>query len=262
MKTPSGVALRMHPNYLATHPLLTKISRSDLPKRSFGTKCKTLLTMKLVPSICILLSVASIKHTASASTIFDNGVPLIDVVGWDATGFIEAQSFRFNLDGTVSSITMFLYDDPGPWDNTVQYYFYNTAIDHPGMLLTSGVAQNKVAMDSGLVHLNGFPIQSVSFDLQTPFNFSGSTRYWLGLHLKQDYETVDTRWAASSAPEEDVVNWFQSQGIGPWISQPGGSNLSFQLHGSIVPEPSVSLLALVGTLFPMIAYRPRNFRNT
>ena len=192
-----------------------------------------------------LISVGFLGCRANAALVFNNGSPVTAEEGWDATGYIEADNFSIGSGASITQATIYLHDDPGPWDGTLEYFFYSDSGSTPNSILATGDGQNATILPTGLIFSSGpelgQEIQMVTFSLETPFQAQAGTTYWFGMHLKSDYSRTDTRWAVTNTTGN---HHYQSDGAGGWSS--GGRELSFEL--SSIPEPSSALLLGLGLL--------------
>jgi len=196
-----------------------------------------------------LLSAMTLQFVkvAEAATVFNNGGPLTNALGWDATGHIEADNFGFASDTTVRNGTVYFYDDFGPWDGTFEWSIYaNAPTGSPGNLLSSGNGSNVNVSNSGLIHSNGSVIRELTFDLETPFDASAGINYWLGVHLAGDFNRVNVRWALSSVVGTGNHHFSSAGGPGLWF--PGRGEFAFSLGDGVdvapVPLPAAAWLFL------------------
>jgi hypothetical protein len=198
-----------------------------------------------------LIAFGSLAGGVYATTIYNNGAPITSVIGWDATGSIEADNFTVASNSSIQQAKIYINDEYGLWDSTLEYFIYSDAGSAPGSILASGEGQNPTISLTGIMPLIGQEIQAVTFELESPFLAQAGTTYWFGMHLKSDYVRYNTRWAVSS---ETGNHFYQSGGAGGWFS--GGDELAFELTYVSIPEPSSMLLVGCGT-FAFIGRRRR-----
>jgi len=199
---------------------------------------------KLLPliafSILLLLPVGT-QNIFADPEIFDNGAPN-NLVGQENTVAIVADDFQVTQDVFLTDVHFFNFEDPNfvspptPWDGTLEYFIYN---DNAGMPANppfeSGIGQNIQKMNIGV----GFPTRpnaihyEYSFDLENPIQLQAGVKYWIGLHLANDFTTFDhIYWEATSTGfgSNGVTTLTGNNGNPPWVNT--GVNFAFSLTGA------------------------------
>ncbi len=186
-----------------------------------------------------------LPNCVMAETIYDNGPPDTSYgpVVFSLTG-TSAVSDSF----TLSSTTTLTGGQIALWVNSL--YSPDSSVDwsigvSPLSSSSSGTAV--LICSPADVTFNSYTLYNASFSLSTPSPLAPGA-YWLTLtnHLSLSSNTPssDAFWAASADPpdgSEAVTSWYWSPGSPP--------PESFQLFGTVVPEPgTVTLLgsALLG----------------
>jgi hypothetical protein len=58
-------------------------------------------------------------------------------------------------------------------------------------MAASGAGQNVATTDTGIGWINGGNIYRLEFDFETDFAAEAGVTYWLGIHLAEDFDSVD-----------------------------------------------------------------------
>lgn len=120
--------------------------------------------------------------SASAATLFDNGLPNT-VNGYSILGSTETRDdFTLTTDGNIVHVTFYFQNYTGitGWNQDVTYNIWDAQTG--GNLLATGAGANVTPVDSGLPWCcGGGNAWQVDFDLQAGFNASAGNTYWLGL---------------------------------------------------------------------------------
>ena len=134
------------------------------------------------------------------------------------------------------------------WNLDISYNIRADSSGSLGSILASGVGQNLVAVDSGLPWCcGGGNAYLVTFNLQSPFNATGGTTYWLEL-TGASGSAPDAWWVTANA--NSTHTGYSNFGGG---YQDVGQQFAFFLtdtpFASGVPEPSSYALVLGGLSF-------------
>ncbi|MDX2415956.1 MAG: hypothetical protein QNK19_00645 [Xanthomonadales bacterium] len=129
-----------------------------------------------------VLAAAIYVSSASAATLFDNGLPNT-TNGFSILGSSEVRDdFTLLTDGTVVHVTFYFqnYNGITGWNQDITYNIWDALSG--GNLLATGAGVNVTPVDSGLPWCcGGGNAWQVDFDLQTGFAASAGNTYWLGL---------------------------------------------------------------------------------
>lgn len=210
---------------------------------------------------------------------FGNGMNISDflVGGTAVAAATSADDFELPQDAVLERMNFWAAQAPTTqWGGTLEYAIWvDTGAFAPlNTPLASGTGQNVVATPTGATGssavIGAFDQYEYSFDLESTVGLSGNTRYWISVYLGQ----------ISDPSGNKVILWQQtgSSGMLPslidgsphlatqanlppprtWNGGAPGANLNtaFQLFGSSVPTPPVSLL-LIGPLAFLMARRRR-----
>lgn len=192
----------------------------------------------------------SLAGAASADTIFNNGGPN-SVGGNEATGWVQAEDFRFRYDSVVDGAGVYIGGADGleNFDGALQYYILSDADGAPGTVLASGDAE-PTAIDSGVNWCCGGNAFLFNFNFASAFNAVAGKTYWLGFHLNQGFERADLYWVTTGLEQAPVAinrSGFESQN-GTFDNWEGNLNEhAFQIYGtSGAPEPAAWALMILG----------------
>ena len=189
-----------------------------------------------------------------AATIFSNGGPNL-LGGNEMSAWVEAEDFVLAADAILTDGHFWTLETPDgtPWDGTLDYYLFLHDAGHPASTpFATGSGVNIVRTPTGNVESGDVEVE-YSFDFATPIALSGSTTYWLGLHLAANFARNDIYW-------EYTGIGFGSDGL---ASLGGASGIwthtqkdhAFYLTGVPVPEPPslmLALLASIGCIFYVV----------
>lgn len=141
---------------------------------TFFNKAKRLL----VPVLAATFYITS----ASAATLFDNGLPNT-VNGYSILGSSETRDdFTLQNGGTITHVTFYFqnYNGITDWNQDVTYNIWDARVG--GNLLATGAGLNVTPVDSGLPWCcGGGNAWTVDFDLSAGFVAAPGQTYWLGL---------------------------------------------------------------------------------
>ena len=214
--------------------------------------------------VASLISTLALAGSSMASpVIFDNGPPggafaeLVDI-------FVSTNDFVLSGAATLEGFRLFT-NEVGPWDGTLDYLLFEDANGIPAPTpFVTGAGQNIVRTFRGphpdLSFVDKFEYSAA---LEEPIPLEGATRYWLGLHMQSGFEQqpcetpilhCEVAWESIFPPGGPFTHvglvGFHSFGgtFDNWTGE--GGEGAFQLFGvptpSAVPEPSSSILALIG----------------
>ena len=195
----------------------------------------------LLASICMGLAVP-----ANASTIFDNGTP--NGSGGNLSGgWVQAEDFSFGSATTVGGAGVYIgtVSDIAAWDGSFTYYIFSDSGGSPGAMLASGSVSPTVT-PTGYSDLFG-NAYLFAFDLNSNFDASAGTTYWLGIHTAADFSSFgDLFWANTAG--NGTASGHESPGgtFNNWADN--GTEHAFYLTGltSGVPEPSTWAMMILG----------------
>jgi hypothetical protein len=178
-----------------------------------------------------------------AATIFSNGGPNL-LGGSEATAWVEAEDFVLAADAVLTGGHFWTLETPDgtPWDGTLDYYLFLHETGHPASTpFATGSGANIVRTPTGRVISGDVEIE-YAFDFATPISLSGSTTYWLGLHLAATFARNDIYWeyAGSGFGSDGLASLGGPSGIWTHTQQ----DHAFSLTGILVPEPPSLMLAL------------------
>lgn len=191
-----------------------------------------------------------VSGALSAGVIYDNGAPNASD-GNDATQWIQAEDFKFDLDTIVTDVHLYFagLSGIGAWDGVADYWIFADTGDAPtagaGGVLSSGTGQNLTVSDSGIPWCCGGNAYELSFDLLEPFNALAGTRYWLGAHLSGNYNRDDIYWVTTASngtlKGQESINGT----LDNWSSN--DQEHAFKLTGgNTVPVPGTLALFVMG----------------
>jgi hypothetical protein len=164
-----------------------------------------------------------------SSTLDENG---------ELPGARAADNFRLSFPAVISDIHWWGVDVEGGTDFSFTFYDDNAGV--PGNVLHTTGGSLTTTPDSP----GGFPVTFYSSDLDAPFETASNTTYWVSVFDA----APDAVWAWLEANDFGDFSWQGSEPPPPW--QFDRPDLSFQLTGTAIPEPSTiaiwSLLGLAG----------------
>ena len=132
--------------------------------------------------VFVVLAATIYVSSASAATLFDNGLPNT-VNGYSILGSNETRDdFTLLADGNIVHVVFYFQNYTGitGWNQDITYNIWDA--QSGGNLLATGAGANVTPVDSGLPWCcGGGNAWQVDFDLQTGFAASAGTTYWLGL---------------------------------------------------------------------------------
>lgn len=198
-------------------------------------------------STLLILALAGSCRDATASTIITSTIPAFPTCCGEAIGnppnasLQTAIRFTPDLDYLLESVTFDLGTSFGTGFIVAQIYSEEGGL--PGEVLTSITAPTLAPASGGL-----FTITPV-----TPFVLRGATAYWLtGVNTDPNsgsywWYSDQIGWRAvrnlPGHPAPGFPNWGNANGGGPGgPGTPQISVLSFEITGTAVPEPSLSLM--------------------
>ena len=213
----------------------------------------TTISEKVIRPLLALV-VAGFFGTAQAIVVYDNGGPTA-FSGSETTGWTQAEDFNIASGASITGATVYLagLGDLSAWDNVLDYFVYSDASGTPGVILTSGAAQNKTVTDTGIPWCCGGNAFLVDFDFEAAFQAAASTTYWLGIHASSDFDIDDIYWVTTdfngTSPGRECLGCTE----GPFTMDPiGPLEHAFQLEGTMltppaeVPEPASVILLSFG----------------
>ena len=215
-------------------------------------------------ALCALAVLAVFGPAAVAAPIYDNGLPDTrngyGILGSEAT----ADDFTLAGNASIYGITFYFQNYQGitGWSQDIDYAFRADNGGQPaaGPALASGSGLNVTAVNSGLPWCcpgapDGENAYLVTFDLESPFNASGGTTYWL--ELSGATSSNGYAWWVSAPDNSTPSGWYGS--VGSMDGQPG-LQFAFSLHGAPfgptqVPEPATFALIGLGGLAMAVVRR-------
>ncbi len=182
---------------------------------------------------------------AEAATIYDNGTS-----AWDGAAVMEtyvvAEDFSLDTAATATGATLDVW-----WASTafsisnVDWWIFENSAGNPGSIISSGDAQNISSTHVGTPSNGNTEFWRMSFDFGQSISLDANTTYWLGVHSPDDYLS----WSITYPP---LVGYTVARSAGGIVSWSHDSNpdrgLAFTLEGTVVPEPTSTLLMLSGLL--------------
>jgi len=180
--------------------------------------------------------------------IFDGGGPNL-VNAFDMTLWVQADDFEFTEDMVLSDVHIWGCDRDTPWDGTIEWWIFDDNAGSPGVIVDQG---NGILVDrtfTGETVPTLCPEFVMDFDLDHDVSLDGNVRYWLGLHMADDFSTSDlVAWELTD--NSFGSNKMESSGgtFDNWFD-PVGGNFAFFLTGhspivggEFLPIESTSLL--------------------
>jgi hypothetical protein len=236
-------------------PPLVSLSPSSGLAAGPETYMRQFTTLFATSAFCLALAGA-----ASADIIFDNGAPLTDNGGSEASRWVQAQDFSFAAGASVSGASVYigfadLLPNAQPFDGPFEYWLFADGGGQPGAVLDNGVAQATAAPVAPWNYsYSTSDILRLDIDFGTPFAAAAGQTYWFGFRLDDDYTRDQLYWMWSETNlDRDGELKFQGNGhaafmgdFGDW--EQGDYEHAFQLHGTAaaVPEPATWAMMILG----------------
>ncbi|MBA3725772.1 MAG: PEP-CTERM sorting domain-containing protein [Armatimonadetes bacterium] len=195
--------------------------------------------MRTTKLLSMAAMVTVLAGAASAQLIYGNGPP-DQQNGNEMTQWLQAENFNLSGNSTLGWIRFWTIEVPNAaYDGNVDWFVFDNNGGIPGSIVDSGSVSNpsKTFLQSGI--LGSFDEYVYDLDI-ADVNLTGSTDYWLGLHINADYGSRrDIYWESGGG---NAPTGQESDGgtMNNWSGN--GTEHAFELYGP-VPEPS-SLVAL------------------
>lgn len=185
---------------------------------------------------------------APVQVVFSSG-PNDNTNGYELTERWGADDFEFPTSGNLKSMRFWATQRSGGWDGTLDYRVLLDANGKPGAVLGSGPALNVQRSPTGLSKVGGTEYQYV-FDFADSISIEGGTKYWVALHMKNNFGTSgasnEMYWTRTNSVFGEQ---HHSTGIRnsspPWFAD--GAYSAFDLVLT-VPEPGSALLIVIAYL--------------
>lgn len=195
----------------------------------------------------IMAAVGALAFTGAASAqLYDNGGPNFQN-GNEMTNWVQAEDFVLGSPGIAggASFNLLTFGGLGSWDgSTGQWQIYGDAGGNPdaGNQIAGGAMQGVSV--NGLGNQNGFDFFDVSFGFGQNVHLDAGSKYWLALHLTNDYQNrYDLYWGTTDFNGTQTGHESQFGTLDNWADN--GQEHSFVLNG--VPAPGAAgLLGLAG----------------
>ena len=201
--------------------------------------------------------IAAFPVVAGAAPILTNGPPNTQngysILGANAT----ADDFTLLSSASIQGISFYFQNYQGitGWSQDIDYAIRadNAGAPAAGPALASGSGMNLVAVNSGLPWCcpgqpDGENAYLVTFDLESPFNATGGTTYWLD--MSGATSTNGSAWWVTADANSTPAGWSGTVGN---MSYQTGYQFAFALHDTPfgpaqVPEPATFALIGLGGL--------------
>lgn len=205
--------------------------------------------MKYLPAALLFLFATSF---ASAGLIVSTGTP--DFTQPNSRGidtFRVADDFVLAGPASIDSIRLWLVTQPGEFQGTLTYAFYQNSAGALGSLIQSGSVSGITLQNTTQIPGNIHSISQVDFSLPSALALGAGT-FWLEIHHGSSLTTStgfsNVLWALTST---GGVGGNAKQNPNPGLPSNSVNNeLAFQLFGndtvSPVPEPATVSISLVG----------------
>jgi hypothetical protein len=214
-------------------------------------------SLRLTPLFIAVMLIAGLSMTAGAAPIFTNGLPNTEngysILGTQAT----ADDFTLTGSAAIQGVAFYFQNYYGitGWNQDIDYAFRadNGGAPAAGPALASGSGLNVTAVNSGLPWCcpgqpDGENAYLVTFDLESPFNATGGTTYWL--ELSGATGSATSAWWVTAGANSTPAGWTGPVGA---TSFQTGFQFAFALDDapfgpSQVPEPATFALIGLGGL--------------
>ena len=207
---------------------------------------------KLLAPVFLAALVTLAAVPAGADLIYDNGGPLAEGTGNEATTWLQAEDVLFAAGSRIAGAGVYVAfldgvipQSPPP----VEYFFFGDASGAPGPLLASGRGTVTAFADTGVPWCCGGDAWLLEFVLDSAFAAAAGTPYWFGIHLADGYvDRGDVYWV-TTAPNGTAPGQESELGtMDNW--QTTGEEHAFFLTGRAVAvaEPEIWPLLAAGLL--------------
>ncbi|MBI4890277.1 MAG: PEP-CTERM sorting domain-containing protein [Acidobacteria bacterium] len=199
-----------------------------------------------------------------AALIVDNGMP--DTSQAEARGIISfrtADDFTLAATWNVTSVSFWMLAQPGMFNGSVSYAFYQNSGGAPGSVLDSGTVNGVTPVLQNSVPGYIYSYYTTTFALPAPLQLTAGT-YWLEVHHGSGLTVVESNNVYWGVVANSVPNGNARQS--PVPNPPSGlttSEMAFSLSGDRVdvvpvPEPSTYVVSAAGILlFGLLKRRKR-----
>lgn len=199
----------------------------------------------------------SLAAGLGAAPIFTNGLPDTQN-GYGILGtYATADDFTLAGNASISGVAFYFQNYYGitGWNQDINYAFRadNGGAPAAGPALASGSGLNVTAVNSGLPWCcqgspDGENAYLVTFDLESPFNATGGTTYWL--ELSGATGSATDAWWVTAPDNATPEGWNGTVGS---TTSPTGYQFAFALYDAPfgegqVPEPATFALIGLGGL--------------
>jgi hypothetical protein len=224
---------------------------------------------KLLLKLLLFLIVSSAAYNLHASVIYDNGVPN-RVDGTNITAYVSADNFSIATMSTLTGVNFWSSADTDPYQSQFSGTVgWGVLLDNggvPGVLLYSGADSSPSLFDTS-AQIGGTEEWELQIELPSIVLDAGT--YWLALHegplgtpddgTEIYWDTTSNLTGSAAMLTSDVSGasgWFPSA-----FGSGAGSDLAFQLTGSLDSAPEPSLLLLLSALLLLVSARTLNAKN-
>ncbi|MGI8924577.1 MAG: PEP-CTERM sorting domain-containing protein [Fimbriimonadales bacterium] len=203
--------------------------------------------MKITRLLSLSAMVTGLTAGASAQLLYDNGPPN-QASGNEMTQWLQAENFTLTGNATLGWIRFWTIEDSvfGSYDGNVDWFVFDNNGGIPGSIVDSGSVTNpsKTFLQSGILGV----FDEYVYDLDiADVALTGSTDYWLGLHVNVGYGSRrEIYWETTSAGNAPTGQESDGGTMNNWFGN--GQEHAFELYGP-VPEPStIAVLGVLGAL--------------
>lgn len=208
-----------------------------------------MISIKRISSALLTLVAAFSLLPASATVVFDNGLPnAID--GNETTAWLQSEDFAIAGGAAITGAGVYFAGRGGigAWDGVVDYFLFGDAGGTPGALLASGAGSNVATVDSGIAWCCGGNAFLLTFDFASAFNAIAGTTYWFGIHLSSDYNRDEIYWVQTSTGLMGAGQESNGGTMNNWASNGRQHAYYLVAEQRDVPEPASILLLGLGLL--------------